>query len=52
MIDLEVDDERQLLAWFFQDQEKDFPLATLDSHQDLFRTQELDEDDGYEIFSS
>ena len=49
MIDLEVDDDEwQLAAWFFQDQDKAVPLSTLDYHQDLFavtgtfRAQELD----------
>jgi hypothetical protein len=51
MKDLEVDDDEwQLAAWFFQDQDKQVPLATLDYHQDLFavtgtfRAQELDEE--------
>ena len=56
MIDLEVDDDEwQLAAWFFQDQEKTVPLSALDYHQDLFavtgtfRAQET-EDDGYAVF--
>jgi hypothetical protein len=57
MIDLEVDDDEwQLAAWFFQDQEKQNPLSALDYHQDLFgvtgtfRAQEA-EDDSYVVFS-
>ena len=56
MIDLEVDDDEwQLAAWFFQDQDKKTPLSGLDYHQDLFavtgtfRAQET-EDDGYAVF--
>ena len=56
MIDLEVDDDEwQLAAWFFQDQDKTVPLSTLDYHQDLFavtgtfRAQETEED-GYAVF--
>jgi hypothetical protein len=56
MIDLEVDDDEwQLAAWFFQDQDKANPLSALDYHQDLFgvsgtfRAQEA-EDSSYVVF--
>jgi rubredoxin len=57
MIDIEVDDDEwQLAAWFFKDQNKAIPLATLDYQQNLFavtgtfRVQETD-DDSYVVFS-
>jgi hypothetical protein len=56
MGDMEVDDDEwQLAVWYFKDQDKAKPTASLDFHQDLFavtgtfRAQERDE--GYKIFA-
>jgi len=56
MKDLDVDDDEwQLAAWYFEDQNKERPLAILDYHNELFgtsatyRTQQRDE--GFIVFS-